>query len=302
VPLLAVAAAAVLGWRARARRQLRFLALAGYTVALAFVAVSRTTGSPYNYLFNWFRPAAAFLWLAVVWTLWTAWRARAGAGAHPRLGPVDLRVAAVVVAALSTAALSVSALGNGTGLDFQEFEASDRLAALVPGTVVAVRGQPRVYVRQIGGWCAGELGNGLAMQLVEHGTDVAVVPELANAYGNHRVRRDVAPTVELLCGPVANDAIRRVPQRPVAQYGILDDAELAELDALQVLFRERLTAAGRPQFIDATYNQTFPVIAKIHLPALGFDPHDLDRFEVLMGRAQNSAVVFFRPFGPNQPT
>jgi hypothetical protein len=296
--VLAVAAAAVIGLKARTDAALRFLGLTSLTTAVAFVAVSRTTGLPYNYLFNWLRPASAFLWAAVAWTLFSAWRSSAPDRVLIR---PDARVAVVVGTALATAALSVSALTNGVGLDFQEANTSDRVAQLLPGTLTAVAGEPRVYLRQIGGWCAGELGNGLALQLVEHGTDVAVVEPLAPAYGRHRIRHDVVPTVELLCGPVAKDAIGRLPIRPVAQSNILTDAELAELEGLQAGFRERLVAAGRSELVPAVDGHLFPALVREKLADLHFDPAAVARFDVLMGRSENSAAVFYRPFGPNQP-
>jgi hypothetical protein len=297
-PLLAGVLAAAAAWRARAGDALRFVALTAMTVVVAFAAVSRTTGPPYNYLFNWLRPVSALFWAAVIWAVL---RSLMASRWSPQLQRAPVRLASFSVVAVAILGFSVSSLTNATALEFQENQSAVRLRALVPGTLAAVRGQRQVFLRTVGGWCAGEIGNGLAAQMREHGTDVAVVEPLGTAYGKERVRTDVGPTVELFCGPVAKDTIKTLPIRPVAAFSILTDAEEAELAALQEQFRAQLRDGGRDDLLKSVDNHTFPMYVREGVPGMTFDQQDVDRFDLLMNRAQASASVFFRPYGPNAP-
>jgi hypothetical protein len=297
-PLAALAAAAVAAWRTKAIGALRFLGVTATGAGLAFISVARTTGETYNYLFNWFRPVSALVWASVAWAAFEAVRRSSWS---PTLDRPPVRYLAATLTALMIVALSVSSLTNGVGLEFQEDGASLGVQALAPGTLAAVAGQERVYLLSLGGWCAGELGNGLAVQMVEHGTEVAVTDALGTAYGRQRVRHDVVPTVQLICGPVAKDAIAKLPIRPVATNSILSDSEEAELAALQERFRDQLRRSGHDELLKAVDSEAMERVFQTSPSDTHFDTHDVDRFTYLMDRAQASAAVFFRPFGPNDP-
>jgi hypothetical protein len=299
LPVAALIAAAGLARRARADDALRLLALMAVLGLIALVAVTRTTGVPYNYLFNWFRPIATLLWLAVAWS---AIRVVQASGWFSEVKRDRLRLGAIAVVAVATASLSVSSLSNGVGLEFQEDSSAIKVRELTPGTLAAVEGYDHIYLRTVGGWCAGEMGHGLALQIIKHGTEVAVVEPLAIAYGRDRVRTDVAPTVELLCGPVAKDAIDRLPIRPVATFGILSDDEERERLERGERIAQRLRDSGFTHLATEVHAIGIPALIRLgYFDGAGIDPGELTRFGDLSERAHGSAVVFFRPFGPNVP-
>jgi hypothetical protein len=112
------------------------------------------------------------------------------------------------------------------------------------------------------------------------------------------VGADVAPTVQLYCGPVAKGVIARQPAPPAASINILSDAEEAELRAVQDRFRDRLRATHRESFLSNVDTPAFPLIVDELLSDVGFDPHDVERLRYLVTKSQRSAAVFVLPTAP----
>jgi hypothetical protein len=297
LPAGAVLGAAVAARRARADDALRFLGVTSLSAAVGLVAVARTTGEPYFYLFTWFRPVAMLLWASVIWALfrWAQGRPWARARARP---PVV--AAATVAVALATVAAAVTSLVSGPGLTLSDEATSASIQVLAPAVLAATAGQPRVDLTLAGGWCAGETGHGLAVELVEHGVEVAVDPALALPYGHHRVGLGGRPRLDLVCGPGAGEWAARSPVPPLITTGLLTADEIAEMHALQDGFRAQLEAAGRPDLVSATENRGIVVLAGQdgdHDLHIEFDSRRIARFDELLEKGRHAAVVFYQPGG-----
>ena len=297
LPVLAVAVAGAMAWRAGAGDAVSFLAVTATAAAAGLFAAARTTGIPYFYLFTWFRPIAVLLWVAVIWAVIRVAGERGWlAGRRPAWGHV-----AVAAGAVATAVASVAALFSGPGLTLADEVSSESLQVMTPALVAAVGDEPRVDLTMAGGFCDGELGHGLGLQLVEHGIDVAVGPDLRTAYGPPRVGRGERPRVELICGDGAAELARRSPTALVATVNPVTDAERAELRALQDHMRATLQAAGRDDLVPVADTPGLVAIARDGdgtIAGVPIEARDLARMGVLLEKGRRSAALFYHPAPP----
>jgi hypothetical protein len=290
LPVVAAGGAGVVAWRSGERAAARLVALTAACALVATVEVTRTTGVPYIYLFDWLRALSALLWAAVAWALITTIRSRPA-------WPERRSLAFAVVAGVLIAGLAAASLGGDRGTTLPDEPTSDLVRALVPGTLAATAGQPRVAVDWGGGWCAGEIGHGLAVALVERGVEVAVPETSRLEYGAPRVRHgEPLPQVELVCGPDTPGYLARTGLTPVAATGMLSDAETAELHGLQDQFREQLVTGGSPELVPAVENQGLVWLAQDGVVGtVDLGRARLARFGELMDKGRRSAAVLYHP-------
>jgi hypothetical protein len=293
LPGVAAIAAVVLARRAGAPGVARLVALTATLAALAVVVLARTSGDPYFYLFTWLRPIALVLWTSIAWAVIT-WARQLEWPSTPARSA--LARVAVVLGALGTGAASVASLGTGGAPVLFDEATSETVQVLGPAAVRAAAGQPRVDLEMRGGWCGGEIGHGVGLQLIKAGVDVRVAPTLELEYGPQRVRRgEPLPSVVVDCGPGTAARLAEHGQTPVAAVNLLTDAEWHELQALQQRLRAQFSAAGRSDLHPAVENLGLLIVAETDPEGARIDPQVLARFEELMGRGMRSAVVLYRP-------
>jgi hypothetical protein len=290
VPVVALIVVSGLAARAGAWSAVRFLGLAALTVAMGAMTAAAMAGAPFEYLLTWLRSVAAVVWLALAWGLVCVVRDR-----RPLSGP-GLAVAGAALAS-ATAVAAVTAVAGGPRLSLPWDKPSVPLQVLGPATVAAVAGQPEVRMAMAGGWCAGELGTGLAAHLEEHGTAAVFDAYGELAFGPHRTGREVRPTVELVCGAGTMDHIARSPVAPLATAGLLSADEVAELRRLQDGVRTQLVAQGRSDLLDYVDSQAFLTAADLPGAGVVLDPGQVERLSTLMERSRYSGAVFYRPEG-----
>jgi len=181
--LVVLAAVTVLAWF-RDRRAFRLDALVLAAIAAGFVAVTRIVGEIFPYLVRWAWALGMLTWLAIGWSLATAWRARRD--------PSDARARAVgrVALGLLAAGLVVVTAVNcvdaaGAGDPATSSNTIDGLTHRILGALP--HGGGVVEIAAIGGAGSTWVGAGVADDLEHHGVTTRVAPDLGFAYGPDRV-------------------------------------------------------------------------------------------------------------------
>jgi hypothetical protein len=299
-PLAGVAGGLAVARRGRSGPPARFLGVAAVAAVAAGAATVRTTGEPYVYLLQWFRPAAAMLWAAVVWiAVGALGRLRVR---HPT-APRTARVLAALLAAtvfVVVALAAASSLFTGLGLRLPDAWQSAAVAAVGEPTVAATGAGTSAQL-DFSGPCAREVGDGLALQLVHRGVSVRVDPTLASAYGESRAAAPADPAhpadrrVEIVCGPAAAGRIASSPHPPVGTYQVVSPEAEAEAVRLQARLAAQLAAAGRADIAQALESGVLAIVPVANQRALGLDPAEVSRYDELLGRRQHSVAVFVAP-------
>jgi hypothetical protein len=322
VPLGAALAAAALAYRARAFSALRFLAVTVTVAVVGVLAVARTTGDAFPYLFNWFRPLALALWLAVGWAVVRAVHAQlaarrasdatsgpvtagaadaptvdaAGGAPRPVVPGVRIRAAVVAVPVLvaATAVLSVLSLSHGLALDLPDAWQSEAIGALRPATLAATTDDEHVHLRMEGA-CAREIGDGLGLQLVKNGTEVVVADAFGRDFGWHRTGASPARQVRVVCGQDARAAIEASTIPPVATYAVITADQNREREALRDEFARQLQAAGRDDLVPVVDSDLIVLAAIAGIPGVSLDQAKVTRYGDILQFQRRSVAVFVEP-------
>jgi hypothetical protein len=184
VGLVALVGAAVVAWfRGKDAFRLDVIVLAA--VAAGFVAVTRIVGEIFPYLVRWSWAVGMLAWLAIVWTVVTAWQARrstpsARDRAIGRWALVLVGAGFVVVTVMNTASAIDAGNPDPYGSRFVHVLTRDVQSRLP-------RGDGVVEIRSIGGAGSTWTGAGIADQLEKDGQATRVEPSLEFAYGPDRV-------------------------------------------------------------------------------------------------------------------
>jgi hypothetical protein len=292
VTFLTAGSVLVAAVRSRAASAARLLGLTILGAVLAIAAVSQTLGAPHPYLYVWMFPVSGFLWVAVVWALIEIVRRR----------PVPTSTAwrrsamfVAVLASVATVGLCVAVVGSARPWRLPNEDMAATLAAIGPATTAATAGTPRVRVRAGHGWCALEMGRGLAVQLAESGTDIAVDDQYPLEFGRGRARADALPVVDLYCGPDTGERVRQSADHPVVTFGLLSEDELAEYRALADGFRAQLRADGRTDLITRVETQALGTMTELAWEGYPLDPVRVARYDLLTQKGRLSGAVFWRP-------
>lgn len=273
--------AVVVAVRRRDRTVLWLQAVLVTGLVAGTVAIARTTGDTFPYLFNWMRVLAM---LTVVSSLWSFHRALDDHARERLRRPGAIAtVGAIAVLSLVT---SVSVLR--TGLPYAEF--SDAVQALAPPTVAAIGDTP-VLLKPIGE-CWDEVPTGLLLEVEKQGGTIVVPPELEHRFGDHRVF-DGTNAEELLTVGCRDAAPYEPPPgagRLVAYHGELTPDEDARFQELADEIRAQLVAAGREDLLASVATIWITVV-----PDSGVDPELLDEYEPLVAAAQDRSAVYLGP-------
>jgi hypothetical protein len=287
--LLVVAAGFGVGvWAGRRNRDgpaLRLLFVTGGAAAVGVVAVTRTSSELFPYLFQWMRPVAMMLWLAVAWVL-----VRAAAEANEAVRSALDRFLAPVAAAL-VVALGVASLFVAGGMHVPEAQLSDVVGELSP-TVLDVAGTEPIALRTEGNTCWSGVMIGLAVQLEKNGTPVSVTEDSRASFGPQRVDRPAGRQLRVVCGPEANAAAAGAGSTPVATFGLLDAAETAESADARRILADRLQLANRPDLVAAVQSPSpaFGDLSQI-LTVTG-DDATVGRLASILQRQAKTIAVF----------
>jgi hypothetical protein len=211
VLLVPVLLALYVVFRRRDRVARSLLVMLGVTVVAAVVSVARTSGTMYEYRLLWTWTLGALLTAAAAFALWRAARVRLPAVA-PRL------VAALLLATLTGLAVAQTADALDTGRHY--VWESPALARAVARAETHLRpgGGQLVFTSETfeGNWYQ----QGAVLAFEHDGYDVRVPNDVAEMYGEHRVRDHGPVQAELLV--LANGEIAGFRGRPgwrVAGFG-----------------------------------------------------------------------------------
>jgi hypothetical protein len=294
MPILALAAVTVLAVRARRWSAVRFLLVTSVSALASLVVVYRVSGFPYPYLTEWLRSVAVMLWLSVGWALVAVARTQRWMTRDRALWLAP--VAAVI--ALLAITVTVARTMTSESLALPDEPASVMIEDIAPAMVEAVAGQPLVRLGSSGGWCAGEKAHGLALQLVEHGTEVAVDGrQFPLEYGQERTKRTAVPLVELICGPTAGERVAKTPVPPVGSSGLFDPPEMARFRAVKAEAQARIRDLGYPEEAEMIENPMIGATTILKVSRLPEDRALALRFDRFMRRALNGGAVYYWPDG-----
>jgi hypothetical protein len=282
VVVLVTAALGVLSLRTGAWSATRLSLIALTAVAASFVATSRITGLPYDYLLTWWWAVGAALWLSMLWSTWSIVRTRAPALVEPTTWLV---AAATVVVAL---ALSVRTIGAELPVAREAAAVSALVEAAAPRLDPA--DTHLVEWRPTRGF--GYVGVGVFVDLARRGFDV-VVPTVESIAFEPQEKRDDADHRLVITTPEDDVDIPPPPGSvPIARHDPLDDDERVEFDAL-------LSEIARQADDVPTDSSTFDSpYGRLLLLDAGVDPTLLDRFTELWDRGP-SFTLYLAPGPPD---
>jgi hypothetical protein len=245
---------------------------------VGFLAVARTTGETYPYLFNWLRPLGMFVWLSSGWAIYRALPDSLGARVRNVGGPVLVGVTALVTA---------STLVTAVTFDPPSDEFSDSIAEVADDSIAAA-GEGPVLIRPAGR-CWFEALAGLALRLERAGVPVRVDDELGFVFGEHRTADDAVVELTIGCRDLGGGNAEAQFGELVAQHSRLTPDEDDEYDELVASVTERLQASGRDDLVPSVPTIWFPL-----LPDTGIDPATTDRLAELTPRATDRVAVYRR--------
>jgi hypothetical protein len=255
----------VLSLRAGAWDAARLSLIAVVATVAAFVATSRITGYPFDYLLVWWWPVGATLWLSMLWSVWNLLRPRSDAVVQPIS---RFLVAATMVVA---AVLAVRTIGAEMPVARQGETVRSLLEAAVPQ--LDADDTYRVEWRLTRGF--GYVGVGVFVDLSRRGFDV-VVPTAEGIVFEPQEKRDQADHRIVITTPEDD---RYIPppagSRPLARFDPLDGDERTEFDELwSEIERQAPTVATGPIMFDS-------LLGRLALADAGVDPAVLERFTEL---------------------
>ena len=160
-PVLLGALAVVVASRRRDRAALSLLALVAVATLGGFLTLAAIRGPPYGWLVRGLWPLAAWLWIAIGWTLvraltdtrpqtgstvdGTALPAAPGAGSHARRS-ARAPVGAAILSTVAVATLGLVTIGHGTLGQRRLGDRSDLVMRVAAPTVEALEGGKGVFV------------------------------------------------------------------------------------------------------------------------------------------------------------
>ncbi|MDZ7732639.1 MAG: hypothetical protein U5R31_05535 [Acidimicrobiia bacterium] len=239
--LVAFGAGVVAAWSRRDAEVLWLQAVVGVTAVVGFVAITRTTGEVFPYLFQWMRPLTMLWWLTAAWAVYRA------APEGPRR-PSAARVGTPVLVAIVVVLSLVTSLSD-TELLIEDGFVDDAVAATAPPTVDAIEeaGADPVLVWPVGD-CIDWTTNGIGLALERAGIGVRVPPEEAYRYGgDHRAWDGL--NAEQMVVVACRDDLDTYAGEPgfteVARYSALTPEEEREYEEVEAALIEDGARAGR---------------------------------------------------------
>mgnify|MGYP000884516600 FL=1 len=258
VVLLAWLAAAVWAWRRRHSTLLNLHAVVATTLVVGFASSTRIFGKVWFYLTLWMSTTALLMLVALVWTAVILVRER-DAG-------VDVRLAALVVAALATVGSIVSAVGQRPPEEVQ----GENVALAMPDVTPVLDRDARYVVFWQESIVPGSQGWAVFNELERRGFEVGTHATWHVAATEHRV---FAPgtfdaEVHVVSGGWISDW---AADHPGAERIVTTDHRSAELrqrfDQLDQRVAERLTEIGRADLIEVVDRNLFGASLDPDLPA-----------------------------------
>jgi hypothetical protein len=231
------AASAVVALRLRHRPLVALHAVVGLALTLGLVSTARIFGFVWFYLLLWAWGVVALAILAIVWTGAELFRTRSRRGvpaARPRLAPIGLATAVVIVTALFAA--------DATAVDVQARRINDTLGELVPPTAAALtelteQGNTGPYLLTWlpDGLAIGAQGFGLLNELDRRGFDVRAEEAHTPGATPHRVVKPEDATAEVHVATGRDiDRWRTDPRfREIAYFDPRSDSEQREFEELR---------------------------------------------------------------------
>lgn len=283
--LLAVAALVV---RGAARDERALVALAGGTLVLAVVSVSRIFGTPWGYLLLWIWPAALLALLA-------------GGSAVVRRRAPDRsgRTAGVVVGALAVMAVAVAGRASVTAGEAAATNpvVSRTVRALMPAVMERLTPGDRYLVTWTDAVHLGGHGYGMVDELERRGVAVAVRTDLRTQFGRHRT---------VAAGPVdgrlvvaTGSAIEQWAAQPgavrVTQVDVRTPEERSEARRTRTALVAALRESGLDDLVPEVDANLFAVAFDERLPERARTM--VDRLDVLGA----PAAVFLAPLDAELP-
>lgn len=231
-----VLAAAVLGalaWRRGAAGAGRLAILGVVAAGVSVISASRVTGLPVVYLVRWAWVVAAFVWVSILWSLWSLIPHRRGA-----------RMAVLTVFAV-TAVVSIATAWQALPLRPPQHQASDAIGSLGSQAEHALDHEPVYRLDWVDVEAFGATGLGMFADLEDRGVSVRAPTQFSHALGSWRTAR--ASEVDGVLTLVAGSDLDAGWQPPadaklVASFDPLDRTERARFQRLQRRIREEIGA------------------------------------------------------------
>jgi hypothetical protein len=260
--VLTSAVLGVLAYRAGARSAARLSVIAVTAIAASFVATSRITGYPFDYLLTFWWVAGASIWMSILWSTWSLLGSRVVALTEP--------MSKALVAATMIVAVALTVRSVGAELPVAEY--SPAVRSLVEDTAPQLDDDDTYLVEWRMSRAFGYVGIGVFVDLARQGYDV-VVPTVEGIKFEPREKRDEADHRLVITTP--EDDIDHPPPPgsvPIARYDPLDDDERAEANSLwfEIVRQVRGVASG-PNMVDSP-------LGRAELLDAGADPELLRRF------------------------
>jgi hypothetical protein len=265
VVLLATATLGVLCSRAGAWSAARLSLVALTAAAAAFVATSRITGYPYDYLLAWWWVVGAALWLSMLWSTWSLLRARVPVEAATIARAVT---AATVVVALALTVRTIDA-------ELPVAPQAEAVSTLIEAATPRLDADDSYLVEWRLSRGFGYVGMGVFVDLLRRGFDV-VVPTVEGIAFEPQEKSDDADHRLVVTTP--EDDIDVPPPAgsvPIARYDPLDADDRARSDALwSEIARQAPDVATSPSIFDT-------LLGRVGLLDAGVDPGLIERFTEL---------------------
>jgi hypothetical protein len=189
--LVTTATLGALAWRRGARDAGRLAVLAVAGAVLGFVAVSRVTGVLGSYLVRWTWVLAAFVWLSLLWSLWSL------------LARSSVTTALAAIALVTVLGLVASTGWSASSVDVPGQQFSDAVARLGPPVARHLhRGKPYRVTAVDTDNVPAPMGIAMLQELEDRGQRVSVELRLSRALGASRTapRSQVTGVVIVVAG------------------------------------------------------------------------------------------------------
>jgi hypothetical protein len=281
--LVVIATVAVLGalaHRAGARSAGR-LAVLGVTAALAaFVATSRITGFPFDYLLVWWWAVGAAIWLSIGWSAWSLL-----VRAAPRVAGWT-----TVVVLVATAAVAVGLTVRSVGTELPVSRESAAVRSLIDQIEPALIEDDSYIVEWRDSSGFGYVGMGVYVDLARRGQDVIVPIGAGEAFDDDEQGDDADHRLVVSTLDDFRDVPPPLDSMLIARHDPLTSAERAEADALWSSIVEQAGPIAESKSMVASTRSTDALIDA------GVDQEALERFRELRGRGR-AFVAYLLP-GP----
>src|SRR5262245_6376965 len=285
--LLTTATLGALAWRRGAHDAGRLALLAVAGAVLGLVAVSRVTGVLGSYLVRWTWVLAAFVWLSLLWSLWSL---VARSSATTVLAAVALVTVLGLVASAGWSAGSVDVPG-------QQF--SDAVARLGPPVARRLHRGTRYRVTAVDTEnVPAPMGVAMLEELEDRGQRVSVEPRLSRALGGWRTepRSRVAGVVIVVSGgDIERGWSPPAGSTRIAEYDPLSPRARARAERLERDVRRRL---GNPRPLEPL--GVLNPIGRQHLIEDGADKRAVDELAHLHQQG-DAYTVYLAPAATRSP-